>query len=96
MSIEPNAIVKTTCPACGTKMRFHEALQLGQFVVCLECGTELEVIGLNPVRLDWAFEEPIEDEDWESDWEDDWEDDDDYEDEDDWDDEDVPEADENW
>lgn len=64
-----------TCPACGTKLRFAQAPQLGEFVVCEECGTELEVIQLSPVKLDWAFEEPFDDSDFDDD---DW----DYDDED--------------
>ncbi len=36
-------------------------LELGELVVCDECGSELEVVGLEPLELELA---PEEDEDW--------------------------------
>jgi hypothetical protein len=45
---------------------------LGQKLTCPHCDAELEVISLNPLELDWAY-------DWS--WD---EDDEDEEDEDDW------------
>lgn len=84
-----------TCPACGTKLRFQAEPKLGEFVVCEECGTELEVIQLSPIKLDWAFEEPFDeeyddDDDWDFDDEEyeEYDDDDEYDDYDDDDDKD--------
>ncbi len=68
-----------TCPSCDTSIRLSGKLHIGQLVTCPECGDVLEVIQLSPtVKLDWAFEEPFDDD------EDDYEDEDeyDYEDED--------------
>ena len=47
------------CPDCDAEVLFPEPPWLGQQVNCLRCGTMLEVTGLAPVELDWAFEEPI-------------------------------------
>ncbi len=64
------------CPSCDTSIRFRNNLYIGQMVTCPECGDVLEVVRLSPIKLDWAFEEPFEDdEDGEFDV-----DDDDYED----------------
>jgi alpha-aminoadipate carrier protein LysW len=35
----------------------------GDTVACEECGTELEVVGLDPVELDIVEEEDLDDED---------------------------------
>lgn len=75
-----------TCPGCGANIRLREPVRLGEFLICDECGDELEIISVSPVRLDWAFEEPFDedDEDFDEqfmDYDDD--DDDDYYDDDD-------------
>ena len=51
-----------TCPGCQTKIRFHDYVELGEFVSCQECGDELEVVQLNPLKLDWAYSDPLDDE----------------------------------
>ncbi len=48
------------CPECGNDVE-QEGLELGELIVCGECGGELEVIGTEPLRLELA---PEEDEDW--------------------------------
>lgn len=45
------------CPECDTRIYFNRMPDLGQILVCPECETSLEVIGTNPVRLDWAYDE---------------------------------------
>ncbi|GAB1858781.1 lysine biosynthesis protein LysW [Flavobacteriaceae bacterium MHTCC 0001] len=49
-----------TCPECGAELRL-EYPELGVLVVCEDCGAELEVVGLVPLRLEPA---PEEAEDW--------------------------------
>ncbi|MBE7532019.1 MAG: lysine biosynthesis protein LysW [Chloroflexi bacterium] len=70
------------CPGCGARIRFQQ-FELGEFVVCEECGDELEVVQTNPIKLDWAYSEPYENDDWDDDddFDDGW---DDYDDDDDW------------
>ncbi len=57
------------CPDCDAKIAFNPVAKLGQKVTCPECSAELEVIGLDPLELDWVY-------DWE--WDEDEEDDDDW------------------
>ena len=47
------------CRSCGGEMRFRRAPQLCQRFTCPRCNTQLEVIGLTPLEVDWAFDEPI-------------------------------------
>ncbi len=64
MSNQANGKVQSAvCPACGSRLRFKYQLQLGEFVVCDECDTELEVLKVNPLKLDWAYDSPFDDDD---------------------------------
>jgi lysine biosynthesis protein LysW len=47
-----------TCPSCGSETRLGEAPGLGTRTSCVACGAYLEVIGLSPTVLDWAFDQP--------------------------------------
>jgi len=41
---------------------------MGEFIVCQECGDELEVVSLTPIKLDWAYADPYdEDDEWDED-----------------------------
>lgn len=53
-----------TCPGCDAKIRFHNRLNLGEFVTCEECGDELEIVQLTPLKLDWAYADPLDDDDY--------------------------------
>jgi lysine biosynthesis protein LysW len=44
------------CPECDANIAFTKAPFLGQTKTCPECLAELEVIGLSPIELDWAYE----------------------------------------
>lgn len=89
MSVNPVSKAQVgICPGCGARIRFQE-VELGEFVVCQECSDELEVIQLSPFRLDWAYAEPYDDEQWDDDHDpsgNDWDDDNDYDNDYDWDD----------
>jgi lysine biosynthesis protein LysW len=37
-----------------------EEVDKGEFITCPECDTRLEVVGLDPIELDFAFEEEEE------------------------------------
>jgi alpha-aminoadipate carrier protein LysW len=50
-----------TCPACDGKVELPEPARLSEVVECPECSSELEVVSLDPVRLDLA---PDIEEDW--------------------------------
>ncbi len=49
-----------TCPECGAGFEAG-AVEVGEIVVCAECGVELEVISLDPIVVALA---PEEGEDW--------------------------------
>lgn len=49
-----------TCIECGKVLRLSN-VEVGELVVCPECGTEMEVRGLTPLALEAA---PEEEEDW--------------------------------
>ncbi|MDJ0757061.1 MAG: hypothetical protein QNJ45_26250 [Ardenticatenaceae bacterium] len=60
----------TECPNCGSTIRFRKAPYMEQTVECAHCETELVVVNILPLTLDWAYEY---DDDWDDD---DWDDDD--------------------
>jgi alpha-aminoadipate carrier protein LysW len=49
------------CPECAGELNLVPDLEMGEIVVCPDCGVELEVIGLEPILLDLA---PEVEEDW--------------------------------
>lgn len=59
------------CPECEEKIVLNPHAKLGQTLICPGCEADLEVIGLDPLELDWAYD--WSDEDW-----DDSEDDEDW------------------
>ncbi|MGI8556407.1 MAG: hypothetical protein ACR2LT_08650 [Pyrinomonadaceae bacterium] len=42
----------TVCPECEEKVFVEAEAEQGDVIVCEECGTDLEVVGLDPVELD--------------------------------------------
>ncbi len=49
------------CVECGAQLNVDEKTEVGEIIACPECGVELEVTGINPVKVDAA---PQEEEDW--------------------------------
>ena len=49
------------CPECAAEIEMADKPIKGEIVECMECGAELEVVNVNPVKLDLA---PEEEEDW--------------------------------
>ena len=49
------------CVICGADVDLPATLMRGELVGCAECGSELEVVGVDPVEL---AEAPTEEEDW--------------------------------
>ena len=64
------------CISCGSEIKFARQPKMGLTVTCPECDAELEVVWLDPIELDW----PFDDEEFEEDEEYDYDDDDDEED----------------
>ncbi|MFQ5865123.1 MAG: lysine biosynthesis protein LysW [bacterium] len=49
------------CPICSANVELDEDTVMGELLECLDCGTELEVTGVNPFAVSEA---PQEEEDW--------------------------------
>ena len=64
-------MAKADCPACGAQINIGLKPRMGQRIKCTACSTELEVVWLEPIELDWPYDED-DDED-EFDEEDDYE-----------------------
>jgi alpha-aminoadipate/glutamate carrier protein LysW len=57
-------MIKVNCPDCEEPILLKGKLTLGQRVTCSACGSELEVISLDPPELDWVYDyDEDEDED---------------------------------
>jgi alpha-aminoadipate carrier protein LysW len=49
------------CPVCAAEVDFPDDAVQGELISCPECGTELEITGIDPPQL---AEAPQEEEDW--------------------------------
>ena len=49
-----------TCPECDADVHVDTDADKGDIVSCEECGTDLEIVGLDPIELD-IYEEGDED-----------------------------------
>lgn len=56
-------MARAWCPDCDSAILINPKPMVGKRLTCPHCDAELEVIGLDPVELDWVYEEP--DDDWE-------------------------------
>jgi lysine biosynthesis protein LysW len=45
------------CPLCGEKIKVGVKPWRGQQIECPACDAVLEVVGLNPVSLDWPYDD---------------------------------------
>jgi len=48
------------CPECDALVHFTSMPEIGHRLVCPDCRSRLIVLSSNPIKLDWAFVEPIE------------------------------------
>jgi alpha-aminoadipate carrier protein LysW len=51
----------TSCPACEAQIALPANAMQNELLACPDCGSELEIISLNPLELDFA---PEVEEDW--------------------------------
>ena len=49
-----------TCPECEENVHVETDTEKGDIVACEECGTELQVVGLDPVELDILEDEDLD------------------------------------
>jgi alpha-aminoadipate carrier protein LysW len=50
-----------TCPECAAEITLVEGTEVGEILVCPDCGVDLEVVSLEPAKVQLA---PREEEDW--------------------------------
>lgn len=55
------------CPSCGAQVSVKGTPKIGMSVTCTACNTELDIVWLDPLELDW----PIEDDDFDEDMDED-------------------------
>ncbi len=58
MEGEPNM---AECPVCGGDVRLEDDIVVGELLECPDCGSELEVLNVDPLALGEA---PETEEDW--------------------------------
>jgi len=49
------------CPECAAEVALEAGTEVGEIIVCPDCGVDLEVTGVNPAAVQLA---PMEQEDW--------------------------------
>ena len=49
------------CPVCAADVETADDAMAGEVLACEDCGTELEILGLDPLKL---AEAPSAEEDW--------------------------------
>ncbi len=76
------------CPDCEGKISISSEAAVGQRITCPHCDTDLEVISVEPLELDWAYDWSWEDEDETASDDEDEEEEEEEEEDDDYDDED--------
>ena len=50
-----------TCPECEAQIELEAGTEVGEIIVCSDCGVDLEVIALDAAAVQLA---PMEQEDW--------------------------------
>jgi alpha-aminoadipate carrier protein LysW len=50
-----------TCPECDADVHVDTDADKGDILSCEECGTDLELVGLDPVELDIVEDEDLDD-----------------------------------
>ncbi len=61
-------MAQAECPSCDSNVNVGTIPKVGHRVTCPTCDAALEVVWLNPVELDWLYED---DEDYEYDYDED-------------------------
>ena len=50
-----------SCPECAAEVTLEAGTEVGEIIVCPDCGVDLEVTALEPAAIQLA---PMEQEDW--------------------------------
>ena len=57
-----------TCPECEADVQVDEDADKGDVLECNDCGSLLEVVGLDPIELDLSVQDDEDLEEEEEDW----------------------------
>ena len=57
-------MVTVICIDCQQPIELDKQLVNGTIVVCPYCGTDMEVINVDPIELDWIYLQPLRREDY--------------------------------
>jgi lysine biosynthesis protein LysW len=53
-------MTRVFCPSCGNEFNLDaKRSKFGDFIFCRECDSRLEVVWLDPIELDFAFDEEV-------------------------------------
>jgi lysine biosynthesis protein LysW len=53
-------MTRVFCPACGNEYNLDaKKSKLGDIITCRECDSRLEVVWLDPIELDFAYDEEV-------------------------------------
>jgi alpha-aminoadipate/glutamate carrier protein LysW len=61
LALEVEKVPTGTCPECDADVHVDLDADKGAAISCEDCGTDLEVVGLDPVELDIVEEEDADD-----------------------------------
>ena len=56
-------LITDECISCGAEIKIPGTPKMGLLVTCKSCDAELEVVWLDPLELDWPFDEDDYEED---------------------------------
>ena len=48
---------KVICPDCQLEIELNEGVMVGDIIECPQCGTEVEILSLNPLKYQELVEE---------------------------------------
>lgn len=54
-------MIKVICVECSADIELEQNTEVGEIIVCPDCGVDLEVVSLDPAVVELA---PMEQEDW--------------------------------
>ena len=46
------------CIECGVRSEYRGKIKLGVRLTCPECQTWMQVVSLDPIEVDWFYDEP--------------------------------------
>jgi alpha-aminoadipate carrier protein LysW len=63
------------CPGCDQNIFLRRNPKLGDIVYCDNCEADLEVVNINPIELDWPWEEDETEDEFDEEDDEEWDDD---------------------